>query len=695
VSASPPRPDSARPGAPGLARVAAAVLAILGSLPLVIWLGDPRPAGWYANLLDGWVSGTSIVVGGGVVLAIISRQASGLWRDGLLDRASAAITRTEAGAALLLAMPALLIYAAVAQLVFSARPLLIDEIVQLFQARIFASGHLWLPTPAHPEFVSAMHVVDTGAKTYGQFPAGGPAMLALGELLGAPWLVGPVCAATAVAVFFLLLRQIEPTPRVRVLAAGLFAVAPFTAFMAGSQMNHVTALLWILIGVLGLFRSTLEEAPSRWWPLVSGLGFGCAVTIRPLDAAAFAIPATFWYLARAIRPPNRMRDLLLAGAGLAVPVLALFWVNSQTTGSPFRFGYQVLWGNDVGLGFHASPWGAPHTPRLGLELISLYLLRLQKYLFETPMPSLLPVIGALTLTPRLRAGDRYLLWSAALLLGAYFLYWHDGFYLGPRFLYPLAPILSLWAVRFPSRLRQRIGPGLAHRSVVYGSLIAAGVAGFVLIPIRAREYRNGMLTMRWDPDRAAREAGLHDALILVRESWGAQLLARLWALGISRGDAERVYWRVDACALDQAITALEHEPATDPGRARSVLWALTRDSAATVASPVSPDTTERFRPGAAYPPRCVRRVREDRAGFTLMAPLLLAHGEGNVYVRDLHEWNELLLSQFGNRPIYLLDKDPRVGTEPRYHAVDRDSLLRETRGDGPLAGRTPEGQPSP
>ena len=97
-------------------------------------------------------------------------------------------TRVSLGIVLLAAV----LYVVVARLVFSGRPLLIDEIIQVVQARIFASGRLWLPVPAHPEFTSSMHLIDTG-KLYGQFPAGGPAMLALGTLFRAEWLVGPVC----------------------------------------------------------------------------------------------------------------------------------------------------------------------------------------------------------------------------------------------------------------------------------------------------------------------------------------------------------------------------------------------------------------------------------------------------------------------------------------------------------------------
>ena len=144
----------------------------------------------------------------------------------------------------------------IARSVFSGRPLLIDEIVQLFQARIFAGGRLSLPVAPHREFFSMLHLVDTGDKVYSQFPPGGPAMLMLGELAHAPWIVGPLCGAISAVLFARLLRYTDPgASRVfHVGAAVLFAVAPFGAFMFGSHMNHATAALWLLVAVVGMAR---------------------------------------------------------------------------------------------------------------------------------------------------------------------------------------------------------------------------------------------------------------------------------------------------------------------------------------------------------------------------------------------------------------------------------------------------------
>jgi hypothetical protein len=332
------------------------------------------------------------------------------------------------------------------------------------------------------------------------------------------------------------------------------------------------------------------------------------------------------------------------------------------------------------LGFHDAPWGLAHTPARGVELINLYFLRLQNYLYETPIPSLLPTVGSLGLTRRFAVHDRYLFTSAAILMLLYFGYWHDGFYLGPRFFFPLLPLLAIWTARLPALVRAHFGRATIYRAV-WGTVgISALLALGVSIPIRARQYANGLLTMRWNADAAAKRSGVRNALILVRESWGSQLVARLWALGVSRSDAELIYRNVDSCQLDSALAGLE-ERRPVRGEARASLIPLLRDSATVLASPFSPDTTEGFRRGVAYTPRCLARINEDRSGFTVMPPLLLARRDDILYARDLHGRDSLLLAAYPERAVYLLaPRGAGEGTPPEFIRVIRDSLFREWRG---------------
>jgi hypothetical protein len=619
---------------------------------------------------------TLIALGLGLVGAILLRRVPTL--DGLR------VSFASHGPAWILAVALVagVVYAIIAKSVFSGRPLLIDEIMQVFQARLLAEGRLWTPAAPNPEFFSSLHLVEQGGRVYSQFPIGGPALLALGTLVGSEWLVGPFFGAIAVFSFGFLVRRIEPRPLVALGALLLFALAPFAMFMSGSHMNHVTALCGIVIGMLFLVRATGPGGRVRDGALC-GLGLGIAATIRPTDALAFALPASLWMLHAAVRG-NRLGPLLGAGLGILGPLALLGWANQATTGSPFLFGYTVLWGPGHGLGFHLSPWGEPHTPVRGIELINLYLLRLQTYLLEIGLPALLPAAIGFALTRVLGGFDRYLIVASGLLAGLYFAYWHDGFYLGPRFLYPLLPLLALWTARAIPAVRDRLGAGhLLTRAFTFGLAVALVIGLVAGIPARVGQYRSGMLSLRWDADRAAAGSGVQDALVLVRESWGAQLVARLWALEVPRPDADQQYRATDPCRLDSALVTLE-ERGIRGASAVAHLIPLRADSARLVSAvELTGDPSLQVQPGAHYSAHCVGKLRENQSGFTLFAPLLLARGGGNLYARDLGARDSLLLARYPDRQVYLLKPDGgAVGAEPRFHRLDPDSLRRVWRSGG-------------
>ena len=357
----------------------------------------------------------------------------------------------------------------------------------------------------------------------------------------------------------------------------------------------------------------------------------------------------------------------------------MMWVNAQSTGSPLLFGYEVLWGKAHGLGFHTAPWGATHTPSRGIELISLYVTRLQTYLFETPFPSLLPVIGALALTRRLSALDRYLLASATLLGALYFAYWHDGFFLGPRFVFPWLPVLVLFAARLPRLLRDRFGRGRVYAGVNAALATGAVMAVVYSLPGRIMLYQNGLSSMRVNYTAESAAAGVRNALVFVRESWGAQIMARMWERGISRSASAALYHGVDACLLDKALRDLEHRDVRGAA-AEAALEPLLADSGRVRSSPLSPDSTEKLLPGAMYDRTCIARINEDRLGFTHLAPVLLERGSGNVYVRDLQERDSLMTAAYPMRPLFLLRrKAASADSSFEWLPLKRDSLVAAWR----------------
>lgn len=653
-----------------LTRGVGLLLLCLGVLPVAAWIPGGLRDPLYTQRWIEWGYGSLICVGVGIVSAIVTRRfhAAAAQQGAALLRLRLAAFPVATDAAV--AIGCGVIYAALARTVFAGRPLLIDEIVQVLQARMYATGQVSAPVSAWPEFFSVLHVVDTGPRVYSQFPPGWPAMLALGSLVHAEWLVGPACGAVAVFAFARFLRRFfSPGETLSVLAGTLlFGLAPFGAFQFASHMSHGPVLMWLVLSVLALSHTVSDDASrshAALWSAMTGLCAGVAFAVRPLDAVAFGLVAGAWLVWRAVTDRTKLVDLAWAAAGLGVPVAAVMWVNVLTTGSPTVFGYQVLWGSAHGLGFHPAPWGDAHTPQRGLELLSLYVTRLNAYFLETPFPSLLPAVFGLVTWRRLTGIERFLIVGTGVHGLLYFAYWHDGFYLGPRFVVPWIPLLVLACVRGGQRLAAaRLNA--FWRTGTYGAL-AAGVVLTVAIaiPARSAQYRAGLVSMREDYAGEALRAGARDAIVFVHESWGAQLVARFWALGISRSATDALYTHTDACVLEHSIAAAERGVLRGAAL-ESSLRHLLADSLRVVPSTVSPDTTERMMPGSVYDDLCSTQVRADQDGYALYPPFLLDNVSGNMYVRDFGARDSVILGAYPGRPAFVVTRNGVDGTSPLH-----------------------------
>lgn len=674
-------------------------LGALAHLPIARWLGFPVGVDSVGPLLMRWVLGTAIGVGTGLCLGVLlgpqtrGGQAVERWWTAVCAAASAARVRW----ALLVAVAATAGYAGLAVTIFSGRPLLIDEVVQLLQTRIFEEGHLTRPVDAEPAFRSLMHVVDVAGKYFGQFPPGWSLLMLPFDLARVSWLAGPVLGGVAVLAYAAWLRMAERSDPTRVAALLLFALAPFTAFLAASHMNHVPALALCLVGAAATIRAVAGETPvpqrdrslqSRvGYAWLAGAAFGAAATIRPVDAFAWCAPAGLWLLA-ASWPAWRGADGASRGArwlplhfaaAAAIPAAALLWYNAQTTGSPLLFAYEQLWGPLHRLGFHDAPWGPPHTPARGLFNTHVSFLRLQTYGFEGLLPAVSMATGALIVWPRFSAADRYLAATAVLTTFFYFIYWHDGFFLGPRFAMGVWPFVVMWVARLPGAASVAFSWAPRASRIAAWSLVASCALGWPMqLPFRMTQYRQGLLTMRWDPEVEAARAGATGGLVFVREPWGARTIARLWSLGAPRVETEKLYRHTDLCRIELTVDSLARTGLRGTALT-TAMWPLLADSSKLIRAPFSNDNSQKFDPSLAYPERCRRAVLEDAAGTTLLAPRLLAR-DGTTYVRSLGALDTLLLASQPNREAWLLTADPLVGARPTYVRLKRDSVWAVARG---------------
>ncbi|MBI3982732.1 MAG: glycosyltransferase family 39 protein [Gemmatimonadetes bacterium] len=646
---------------PALARglwlaLGAAVL-VLPLLPLPQWSGAPDQGPIWLPHVASWGIGIVTVAGGALIagrLAVRIRPAGMSW-----PAPGAGVT--VGGLAILLTAASVVVM----RVVFAANPHLVDEIAQLFHARVLAAGHLAAPPPEPPAAFLATHTWITSAGWTSQYPPGHTVLLTFGLLARGEWLVNPVLGGVSLVLVYLVGRGLYGR-RTGIVAAVLWALSSWVLFMSGTYMNHVSAV------TLALAAWALVLAPRH--PRVphftaAGCALAACAATRPLDAVAAAVPVLVWLAAR-----RRIGALPWMIAG-GLPVMAAWgWLNWRIYGSPLTLGYSAVYGAEHGLGFHGDPWGQPYTPLTALSNMAIAIRRLHIYLYEWPIPALLP-LAAWAVFGRQRAWPDVVVVTAIMAAPLlYFFYWHSGFYIGPRFYYAAAPMLVIgtaraWRVAWmlarrakPRRLRWDVAVSAAALFVVLWGWVG-------ILPIRWDAYRGGLATLKRHPERELARLGVRSALVLIPESLGSRIGVRLWALGIPPGLVERAYRRLDTC--DLFLWLRSAETAEWRGDVAAARLQATLDSVTSV-PPLEktwPDPTVRFRRGYTPPEACQVELRRDLAGFTLYGYLVWRNAvgldRGIVFARDLYELNEPLLARYAGWEVWRYAPPPdRPGELP-------------------------------
>jgi len=408
--------------------------------------------------------------------------------------------------------------------VFDHIPHVQDTVAQLFQAKLFAAGRLYLPSPPLPQFFDLMHVINDG-RWYSQYPPGHPLLLMLGVLIHAPWIINPLLGALTVAVIYHLGREVygEPTARLATLLASL---SPFLIFMSSEFMNHSSALLFTSLFLLFFARAVRSPQSALRSSFLAGLCLGMVVLIRPFTALLIAAPfviAALIILSRTPQPAYRQSPtayppspigrwlLMLSGGALMFGVLLLY--NYLTTGNAFKLGYTAEYGASHTVGLGQGAFGDVLTlPKAVLET-NLDLNALNRYLFEFPIPSLLFVALFFALGKR-RKWDFLLLSTIAMLVGGYFFYfWHSTVLFGPRWEYESFAALALLSARGVrgEGFRDSGIQGFKARLFVlcYSSMF------LVAVPTLVQKYRQGY-DVSSSTYRTVQQAGLHHAVVFAR-----------------------------------------------------------------------------------------------------------------------------------------------------------------------------------
>lgn len=213
-----------------------------------------------------------------------------------------------------------------------------DENSYVIQARILATGRLWMPLHPLADFFESFHMITRPVYAPIYFPGT--------ALMNVPmaWLSLPVFVLPMIfagAIVGLIYRIVtELVDGVAGLLAALLTISCFW-FRTNSTlvMSQSPAML---LGLLLIWSWLHWRSGPTWrWSLAIGIFAGWAAITRPVDALAFAIPVGVAMFVQLLRGP-RKQWLKTAGFVLlgAVPLLSLqLLLNYGTTGDALTSPY--------------------------------------------------------------------------------------------------------------------------------------------------------------------------------------------------------------------------------------------------------------------------------------------------------------------------------------------------------------------
>ncbi len=219
-----------------------------------------------------------------------------------------------------------------------------DEYSYLLLGDTLAHGRLANPT--HPMWMSFESFHINWFPTYSsKYPPGQGAVLAVGQLLGLPW-VGVVLSAGAMCAAILWMLQ-EWLPARWALLGGVIVALKFgiTSYWVNSYWGGAVAATGGAL-VLGAMPRIVRHARTGD-ALLLGLGLAILANSRPYEGLLFAIPVAgwfLWWLAGKTRSSVSLRTrttrvLLPLAAVLVLNVAFMGYYNRRLTGNAFLFPY--------------------------------------------------------------------------------------------------------------------------------------------------------------------------------------------------------------------------------------------------------------------------------------------------------------------------------------------------------------------
>lgn len=428
-----------------------------------------------------------------------------------------------------------------------------DSSGYLNAARLFAQGrvserievlqHLGLPSSDQDIFLPLGYRPGARPGTMAPlYPPGLPLhMAAAGEIAGweaAPFLAGPLAAAAALVLLFLLARELGLSPGLCAAGAVLLASCPIFFGMAAQPMSDVPATAWILAALLLALRAHRSQSAA----VMAGAALGLAVLVRPTNVLAV------FPLVMAL--PARRRAFLGAAIGAIPLAVFLLLYNLTAFGKVADTGYGPM------LSWTMSPGNfLPEIRHYGYWVPVLLTPLVPLGWFLLPLDRRVP----------LRIRSLLLVWFGSF-FAFYCFYQPFEDWWSVRFLLPGIPAMILAALLLAGDIAERLARGLSPRAFLWTK--AAGLALLaVMVLAGAWQIRRFDLFSIAAGERVYRDASLQAASAVPKRS----LIVSMQMSGALKYYTGRPIARWDAIRPERFLV-LRHAAETHGYRWYALLW---------------------------------------------------------------------------------------------------------------------------
>ncbi len=371
-----------------------------------------------------------------------------------------------------------------------------DDYSYFYQAKLFASGKIYAEDPLYNrkdplnDYVAMGCLEDHHGHRFSKYPPGWPALLALGELVGVPWLVDPVLGAILV---FLILRYVEQemNGNLVTVAGILLTLCLFFSYYAASLRAHIATALFVFAAFVAYKTAQQRPRWSRLLLFAAGALLGYSSMIRYIDW----VPLAAW-IGIGLVQRKMFAELTLFGVGFGLLASGNLLYDTLLLGDPLQTPTAV----------NSLPGDVADRLMISRTGFLVTSVRLVSLLWVFPL-ALLPVV----LWGRYQGSTMAKMYLALFLMniGIYFFYAGATGGPGPRYFIVYFPFLILAIVDLYGRICHDRAPGLRHLWKIALVLQIVGSLSFATNEA-CRSHR------RRDLERTVRQAGDGKKIVLLR-----------------------------------------------------------------------------------------------------------------------------------------------------------------------------------